>query len=76
MERWKKKIIKKMYKQAMSKQKVSFYDIQLYFSNPNNIIEVQHEFFNCLYRSWWYRFIIPIWGFIYEKILRKKTQEY
>ena len=72
MEKWKKKIIKEMFKQSMTKQKVSFYDIQLYFSNPNNSLELQSEFFNCLYRSWWYRFIVPVWGFCYERIYPRK----
>ena len=72
MEKWKKKIIKQMYKQWFSKDKVSAEMIVQYFCNSQNSWEIIDEMFKCLYRSPRYKFWIPIWGFIYEKIYPRK----
>lgn len=72
MEKWKKKIIKQMYKQWWSRDKVSAEMILQYFCNPKNNFEIIDELFKCLYRSPRYKFLIPIYCFIYERIYPRK----
>jgi len=56
MEKWKKKIVKQMYKQWMSKQKVSAFDIMSYFNNPKNSLEVYGLMLKELENSYYWRF--------------------
>lgn len=75
MEKWKKKIIKQMFKQWMSRDKVSAVDIISWLDNPKNNLEIYAGMMNCLYQSKWYRFYIPVRAFIYERIYPRKKIE-
>jgi len=67
MEKWKKKIIRCMYKQWMSKQKVSAEDIIKYFNNPKNSAELYQSLLNELDND----LRLKIRGFIHYRKLKK-----
>lgn len=64
MERWKKKILKEIYKQWMSKEQVSADDIIRWLNNPENNLELYCGVLNCLYESWYFRYYIRFVGWL------------
>jgi len=74
MEKWKKKIIKMMYKQWMSKEKVSAEDIVKYFSNPKNRYEIYQGMLNKVYSSPYFkiRYCIEKYVFRFKHIEKEE----
>ena len=71
MEKWKRKIIKQMYKQWMSRQKVSATDIVSYFNNPKNCLEIYQYLINEVENDWYWK----LRYFIEKNIFRFKHLE-
>ena len=73
MEKWKRKIIKTMMKQWMSKQNVSANEIMSYFQNHRNYFEITETMMNMHERSLKFQTIKLFWP-VYEFIHRDKLE--
>lgn len=71
-DKCKKKILKALYKEWMSRDKVSAVDIISWLNNPENNLELYAGIMNALYNSKYYRYYIPFRAFIYEHIYPRK----
>lgn len=72
MEKWKKKIFKAIYKQWMSKQKVSYNDIMAYLSNPENEMEIRQNVLKLFY----FDYKLRIRARLYSLFKREDASDY
>jgi len=63
MDKWKKVILKEIYKQWIKTNGVSCSDIVKWLQMPESQFEIYDGIINCLYESWYYKYYI---GTIYK----------
>ena len=78
MEKWKRKIIRSMYKEWISNNNISANDILEYFINPKNYFEITNLMMDLHEKSLKFRlikFFWPIYEYLHKDELKNELDE-